>query len=363
MKELTIKVGDEKERPIYDLGEGLQMIIILTFPIFFYESGIVTIEEPELFLHPGFQHKLINTMVNHPRSSNFIFFVSTHSNHILDSVNYHDKISIFSMVKTTPIGNNLNRDPKFILTKLSDPGMGLLQILGVRNTSVFLSNSTIWVEGITDMLYLRKYLSVYLENLKDGSKYHIAKLYQEGIHYAFILSGGSSIIHYDFNEESTIKELKGKVVTKRICGRSFVIVDKDSDDNKLRKQNFFKDLKGRFKVLPVIEVENLLSNEVIMDTVKKYPTCENLNFSNANLLDEKKFSNIRLGTYIEDYILKGLKQKGRKQFKANKSSDNSTINNKLEFCNYALTLIKFENMSNNSKKLIEEILDFIISKN
>src|SRR5262249_19746078 len=31
---LYVKIGDEQERPIYDLGDGIQSIIILTFPLF-----------------------------------------------------------------------------------------------------------------------------------------------------------------------------------------------------------------------------------------------------------------------------------------------------------------------------------------
>ena len=32
---VTVKVGDEKERPIYELGDGIQSIIILTLPLFY----------------------------------------------------------------------------------------------------------------------------------------------------------------------------------------------------------------------------------------------------------------------------------------------------------------------------------------
>jgi len=34
-----------------------------------------------------------------------------------------------------------------------------------------LSNCTIWVEGITDRIYLRKFLDVYFEDIKDQLKY------------------------------------------------------------------------------------------------------------------------------------------------------------------------------------------------
>lgn len=360
--ELTLKIGSEKERPIYDLGEGLQMMLILTFPIFFFEAGIITIEEPEIFLHPGFQHKLLNTFSNHPKSRNFIFLISTHSNHILDNVNYQKNISVYSSIK---IKKNVsgNEEPQFIISKLAEPGFGLLDLLGVRNTSVFLSNSTIWVEGITDMLYLRKYIEEYLKGIKPESKYKIFNQFQEGIHYSFILTGGSSIIHYDFSDEPLIKSIKDKVVTKNICGKAIVIVDNDDNKHKPRKQKFFKDLNGRFKELSVIEIENLLSNDVIKSVIGDYPTCKEISIEDKNLLPEKKYANLRLGSYIDDKILKSDKTKRRKRFKEDKDSKNSTLNCKLEFCQKALKFISYTNMTTSSKKVVESILDFVIDRN
>jgi AAA15 family ATPase/GTPase len=58
---LHIKIGDE-ERAIYDLGDGIQSLIILTFPLFEVEYGIFFIEEPEMHLHPALQRKLIEVL-------------------------------------------------------------------------------------------------------------------------------------------------------------------------------------------------------------------------------------------------------------------------------------------------------------
>lgn len=62
---VIVKIGDEKEMPIYNLGDGIQSIIILTFPLYAHlgENLLVFIEEPELYLHPGLQRKLIETFL------------------------------------------------------------------------------------------------------------------------------------------------------------------------------------------------------------------------------------------------------------------------------------------------------------
>ena len=99
VKELHIKIGDEKEQAIYNLGDGLQMLIIMTWPFFNFENGIIAIEEPELFIHPGLQKKLIEIFATHKKAQNFIFFISTHSNHIVDAIHNSKNISTFTVRK------------------------------------------------------------------------------------------------------------------------------------------------------------------------------------------------------------------------------------------------------------------------
>ena len=68
----------------------------------------------------------------------------------------------------------------------------LLKELGVQNSSVFLTNATIWVEGITDRLYLRAYMKKYLSELKrsdtskDKEKFLKYSQLKEDIHYSFV---------------------------------------------------------------------------------------------------------------------------------------------------------------------------------
>lgn len=99
---LTIKIGDEKERPIYNLGDGIQSIILITLPLFLYldiskvrnTNVLVFIEEPEIGLHPSLQRTLIETLLD-KRFENFQFFFTTHSNHFLDM---QLKIGIFPFI-------------------------------------------------------------------------------------------------------------------------------------------------------------------------------------------------------------------------------------------------------------------------
>lgn len=71
---VSVKIGDENEKSIYNLGDGIQSIIILTFPLFLNEGEnmLIFIEEPELYLHPGLQRKLIETFM---KFENFQFLL------------------------------------------------------------------------------------------------------------------------------------------------------------------------------------------------------------------------------------------------------------------------------------------------
>ena len=94
-----IKIGQESQRPVYLLGDGIQMIIILLWPFFFKKSGIISIEEPELYIHPGFQKKFIQFVCTSEKTRHFQIFIATHSNHIVDSINHSDLVSLYTVSK------------------------------------------------------------------------------------------------------------------------------------------------------------------------------------------------------------------------------------------------------------------------
>jgi predicted ATP-dependent endonuclease of OLD family len=85
----NIKVGVEKEQPIHLIGEGLQHLITITFCAFQLKSQsnaapkMLLIEEPELFLHPGLQRKLMNCFL-YGFLEGVQVIATTQSNHLLE---------------------------------------------------------------------------------------------------------------------------------------------------------------------------------------------------------------------------------------------------------------------------------------
>ena len=339
------------------------MVIILTFFLFNYENGIVGIEEPELFIHPGLQKKLLEIYSEHPRSKNFLIYLVTHSNHILDTASQNDQSSVFSISKI-PTSKN-NELPKFTIKTLEYGDSKFLNSIGVQNTSVFLSNCSIWVEGITDKLYLKALIKAYLTNPKLKNKYKNCLSLKEGINYNFILSAGDNIIHNDFSDDILIKDLGEKMPVKYICGNSMVIVDNDYNKNAERKRILKNKLKLSFYELPVVEVESLLPYEVILKSIKSFPTWSDLDDFAPKTFSEDDYSNRRLGSFIDDKILNPIRPpKDKRKFFAEKTGNkDSTLNCKIQFCREATKWITHGNMTKASIETIEKILDFIKSKN
>lgn len=144
-KILLVKIADDKEYEIYNLGDGIKQLISILYPIYLHkdENFYFFIEEPEINIHPGLQRKLMDILLSDTFKKHK-YFITTHSNSIIDIINYSDNVSLYKIKKDK---NN------FKISKTEKDFVSVLNELGVSTSSVFLSNCTIWVEGISDRIY------------------------------------------------------------------------------------------------------------------------------------------------------------------------------------------------------------------
>ncbi|MCK4795766.1 MAG: AAA family ATPase [Spirochaetes bacterium] len=343
---LTIKIGDEKEQPIYDLGDGIQSIIIITLPLFLFkdENLLVFIEEPEQLLHPGLQRKLISTF--NEKFENNHYFMTTHSNHFLDLTLDFSDISIYGLRKDFEDAEGEEKMPTFTIENLSHGGASSLELLGVKNSSVFLSNCTIWVEGITDRLYFRRYLEIYMNHLKENDADYFIE-FNEDFHYSYVEYSGNNITHWSFldNEENPIN-------VERLCGRLFLIADKDKFKDE-RHDKLKKVLEERFCRLDCVEVENLLTEDVLLKVIEEYErNTLNIDFEEAN------YKNEPLGKFIDEQL------GGTKKRKGSYKTESGTISDKGNFCKKAIKNINnYNDLSDETKEICKRIYKFIKSNN
>jgi len=170
---LFIKIGDDPQRNIIDLGDGLQTIVCILFPIFIKkeEEYYFFIEEPELHLHPMLQKKLVN-LLSDDLFSKHQFFITTHSAHFINQKNS----SVFNFYREgdkTRVAY-LDNNQKIV---------SALNKLGYNPSDLLQTNYIVWVEGIVDKIYLNYLIFKYYPELI------------ENIHYSIMFYGGSGDKH------------------------------------------------------------------------------------------------------------------------------------------------------------------------
>jgi hypothetical protein len=347
-KAVVVKIGNEKEQPIFHLGDGIQSAIILSFlPYITRESTFFFIEEPEMYLHPGLQRKILeffNSLNHH------MFFLTTHSNHFLDLTIDIKDVSIFTFRKQLREHDTEDDEvnPTFVIEAVDSGDRSSLELLGVRNSSVFLVNATIWVEGITDRWYLRTMLDSYVDYLEQTGGLRLK--IEEDVHYSFVEYAGANITHWSFLEDED-----QPIEVERLCSKALVIIDRDGNTKLQRKEELAKTLGDRLVILPSREVENLLPYSVIKKVILEYERDPNRE------LPDKVYASYEgeyLGKFIEDSILEG-----RFNRKGGYKSPSGTLKSKVDFCEKARHMLQYSDLPSTTQELVKKIYDFILSQN
>ena len=316
---LTLKIGDRPDRAIHELGDGIQQIVILLFAAWFHRHRdlLLFIDEPELFLHPTLQRALTEIFSDDtfPRTQ---IFATTHSNHILDrssAASYRS--AVFMMA--------YDERAEYVQIRHVQAGdRRLLEALGVMTSSVFLTNCTIWVEGITDRMYLKRYLELVGNTDPDS-------VLIEDVHYSFVEYSGSNLEHW-----TEIAGSSNGIDVTRLCARMIVIAD--SDEGKEKKHERLRGwLDDRYIELPCREIENLLSEHVLRTVVEEYEK------GTENIVSDPlpPYTREPLGTFIDAHVLKDVKRSRR--YRASDEAPprayaerSGTIKTKVEFARVAV---------------------------
>lgn len=293
---VNIKIGKDKQFPISELGDGLQQVIILTYEAYIRnrdkngnkQTHAFFIEEPELHMHAGMVRQLMNFYLN---ETNHYYFFTTHSNHLLDMADESDQVIIQKFVKEQNKDDPTKFDFKIYRC---DRDRDLLASLGVKPSSVYLANCTIWVEGITDRLYITKYMEKYLAELEttDAEQYKKYRRFMPNYHYTFVEYAGSNLVHWDFSDEFT-DHLNDQGMNALLTTSSLLLIaDGDIQGKGNRVEQLTESLGEQFYLLPCKETENTLPANII------HYAC-NIKFSG---LEIALSSNLELSKILTNYL-------------------------------------------------------------
>lgn len=356
---IKVYIDETNEQDIHNLGDGIQSLIILLFPVFSAKEGTwIFIEEPEINLHPGYQRIFLDIILNNEviRKKKLKVFFTTHSNHLLDiSLTAHKGISIFTF-------ENFVQDKilNFRIKNVKSADLDILNKLEVNNSSVFIANCSIWVEGITD----RKYIKVFLKAFHE--KFPEKKMYQEDVNYSFFEYAGSNIAHYLFYKEQEIDDdfIKSdeKILAQFLSNRILLIADKDKGKNikhSILGTQSEKSINFQYRVLTVREIENLLKDEFLITILPKLSS----KFIKQEVITKGK--NISQEEYADEYLGTYLKKKRFKSFPKSFVAKSGTISThyKLKLADIVEVEITWERMSIKAQNLIKNIYEFIKAMN
>ncbi len=258
--ELFFEDSEDNRIALSKMGSGVKTVLLVLLnlivrPVFEAknkESYIFAFEELENNLHPSLQRRLYNYIKNYSEKTSTYFFLTTHSNVVIDAFGTYEHSQI---IHVTHDGTKSKSS-----TLLSYQGTkDVLNDLGLKASDILQSNGVIWVEGPSDRNYINKWLSLLAPDLK------------EGLHYSIMFYGGRLLANLSFDFEWFNEEV---IPLVKINRNAHVVIDRDGKSMNAKinetKQRITDEIgASNFWITKGREIENYLSGDVIKKWLKE----------------------------------------------------------------------------------------------
>ncbi|MFI4862361.1 MAG: ATP/GTP-binding protein, partial [Phycisphaerales bacterium JB063] len=212
----------------------------------------------------------------------------------------------------------------------------------------------LWVEGITDRLYLRRYFELYQDHRSKNEDDFI--FWREDTHYSFVEYSGSNLTHWSAGSDGD-----EAIKMKFLCGDALVICDQDGSQAKNESHQALKDRIGDHAyVLDVREIENLISADVLSRVVCEYENDQSLELK---YFTQSAYKTKPIGKFIQEKILPDDYTSARPvKTEQPYAAKSGTIKDKLGFCRKALDhTTSYDHVSQYARVVCERMYDFIKS--
>jgi predicted ATP-dependent endonuclease of OLD family len=249
---------DDNGQKFYEAGSGrtsvLHYLIEMKINI---SKGVRSFlfDEPENHMHPSLLRMFLKYLAS---KSDLQFFITTHSSILIDQsiLDNSSTIFIFQIKKENGFSKvqNVTKNRKGLRDIV-------YQQLGYKPSDILFANTVIWVEGPSDVIYIRHWLNKKAPDLKEGH------------HYTFMFYGGSLIKHISFETDIDTKSL---IELSRINNNSAIVIDSDKKNenqeigsNKKKVKKEFLANNGFVWITTGREIENYIPQKTFVAAVKK----------------------------------------------------------------------------------------------
>jgi hypothetical protein len=332
---LSRKRFDGPPTALESMGTGIAELIVLISALVEDEERSMQyfIEEPEIHLHPGLLRRLMSSLSSFQGVQ---FFISSHSNVVLDALGPDDRVFHFSQ----------RSDGACVATLCEGivEQHQLLDSLGVSGSTLLQTNCVIWVEGPSDRIYIRHWLQQMDPSLQEGSD------------YAFVFYGGKILSHFSF--ESSDADAEDLLAMIRVSRYSAVVMDRDLapdepvENLRETKLKILEEAQSDPEHRLVLisqgrEVENDLPIDVLRQAFSKICGPDEYDFQELILLGNQRYPE-----EVAEYL------------STNEEDDARTIkrkvSNKMMLSRVVLSVVEESELELQPPKYVEELRKFIV---
>jgi AAA ATPase domain len=256
--EIYLEEAQKGRIALSDSGSGLKTIILVLVFIHLVpyiqnrkvSDYVFGFEEVENNLHPAVQRRLFNYLREFALEKGVIFFITTHSNVVIDLFNADQEAQILHVTH-----DNVRAKVNHVETYVQRSG--ILDDLDIRASDILQSNGVVWVEGPSDRLYLNRWIGLWSEGT-----------IREGLHYQCVFYGGRLRAHLTAEtDETKIEDLIRILLINRKC---IMTMDSDKknkgdkvDSSKQRILDEFDDISTLCWMTQGRTIENYIPNSAV----------------------------------------------------------------------------------------------------
>jgi hypothetical protein len=247
--QFLLRLDGETDIDLNHVGAGVREAVAIAYTALSGgEADVLCIEEPENCLHPTAVRRLLSSLL---RRTGVQLVVTTHAAAVLNS----NPDTVVRIARAAEGG-------KSTVVDRASQRFEAIRSLGYSLADLVLAPCAVWVEGPSDRLYVKHWLS------SEGL--------HEGIDYQIMFFGGALGTHITTHADPDPSEQLAAI--RRLGRRCVVIVDSDKDGPRARLKRHVERFKAELDADPHAlleitrgrEIENYLPIEVVNSLRRSY---------------------------------------------------------------------------------------------